>query len=42
MYELTYIDGTKILAELKGTDWFEFGTSWQLNTSDVVWCDEIK
>lgn len=42
MYELTYIDGTKILAELKGTDWFEFGTSWQLNTSAVVWCDEIK
>jgi hypothetical protein len=42
MYELTYIDGTKVLAELKGTKWYEYGSSWQLNTTNVVWCDEIK
>jgi hypothetical protein len=35
MWELTYSDGTKVLAELKGT-------SWQLNTTDVVWSNEIK
>ena len=42
MWELTYSDGTKVLAELKGSDWYEYGTSWQLNTTSVVWCNEIK
>ena len=42
MYELTYIDGTKILAELKGYNYFEYGRSWKLNTSTVVLSKEIK
>ena len=42
MYELTFIDGTKILAELKGTDWYEYGTDWMLNITTAVWVEEIK
>ena len=42
MYELTYIDGTKVLAELKGNDWYEYGGSWKLCTASVVWFEEIK
>lgn len=42
MYELTYSEGTKVLAELKGYNWFEYGTNWELNTTTVVWVEEIK
>lgn len=42
MYELTYEDGSKVLAELKYNEWYEYNSGWKLNTDDVVWCDEIN
>jgi len=42
MYELTYSEGTKVLAELKGKEWYEYGKSWKLKTDEVIWCEEIK
>lgn len=42
MFELTHKDGTKVLAELKGDEFYEYNTDWQLKTDDVVWCEEIK
>tara|TARA_R110000803_G_scaffold207883_1_gene276128 strand:- start:61 stop:189 length:129 start_codon:yes stop_codon:yes gene_type:complete len=42
MYELTYSEGAKVLAELKGEKWYEYGKSWELKTDGVIWCEEIK
>jgi len=37
MYELTYSDGTKILAEYKeGLGWYEYDTVWELNVDDCI------
>ena len=41
-YELTYDDGTTVLAELKGNEFYEYNTNWRLTTDNVVWCEDIN